>query len=138
MPFVSVVKSHNTGLAERAADAGQGVLAAEPLARMRFAPPLARWLTSGSGLWYLARALSQRADPALKTSRQMPAQGADRTGLEPRAAGAGLGAGAARLKQRGVRYHPSGKRAGTGPRLRPAASRLRDRRRRGLPPPHSW
>ncbi|HKL51774.1 MAG TPA: aldo/keto reductase [Wenzhouxiangellaceae bacterium] len=59
MPFVSVVKAHNAGLARRASDAGQGVLAAEPLARMRFAPPLARWLTSGSGLWYLARALSQ-------------------------------------------------------------------------------
>ena len=34
------------------------MLAAEPLARMRFAPPLARWLTSASGLWYLARMLS--------------------------------------------------------------------------------
>ena len=59
MPFVSVVKSHNADLARRAAETGQGVLAAEPLARMRFAPPLARWMTSGSGLWYLARALSQ-------------------------------------------------------------------------------
>ena len=59
MPFISVVKAHNAGLARRAADAGQGVLAAEPLARMRFAPPLARWMTSGSGLWYLARALAQ-------------------------------------------------------------------------------
>lgn len=60
MPFVSVDNSHNAGLTRRAAEAGQGVLAAEPLARMRFAPPLARWMTSGSGLWYLARALSQR------------------------------------------------------------------------------
>ena len=59
MPFVSVVNAQNAALARRAADAGQGVLAAEPLARMRFAPPLARWLTRGSGLWYLARALSQ-------------------------------------------------------------------------------
>ena len=64
MPFISVVKSNNAGLAGQAADTGQGVLAAEPLARMRFAPPLVRWLTRGSGLWYLARALSQRADRA--------------------------------------------------------------------------
>lgn len=64
MPFVSVVKAHNDALARRAADAGQGVLVAEPLARMRFAPPLARWLTSASGLWYLARAVSQRGAPA--------------------------------------------------------------------------
>jgi aryl-alcohol dehydrogenase-like predicted oxidoreductase len=35
------------------------VLAAEPLGRMLFAPPLLRWMTSGSGLWYVARALSQ-------------------------------------------------------------------------------
>ena len=58
MPFVSVMRPHNTQLAARAAAAGQGVLAAEPLARMRFAPPLARWMTSASGLWYLARMLS--------------------------------------------------------------------------------
>lgn len=64
MPFVSVVKSHNAELARRAAAAGQGVLAAEPLARMLFAPPLARWLTSATGLWYLARALSRRGDRA--------------------------------------------------------------------------
>ena len=62
MPFISIVKAHNAGLARRAADAGQGVLAAEPLARMRFAPPLVRWMTSSSGLWYLARALSQRSN----------------------------------------------------------------------------
>lgn len=59
MPFVSVMRPHNAQLARRAAQAGQGVLAAEPLARMRFAPPLARWLTSASGLWYLARSLSR-------------------------------------------------------------------------------
>ena len=59
MPFISVMKAHNADLARRAAEAGQGVLAAEPLARMLFAPPLAHWLTRGSGLWYLARALSQ-------------------------------------------------------------------------------
>lgn len=64
MPFLSVMKAHNADLARRAAEAGQGVLAAEPLARMRFAPPMARWLTSGSGLWYLARALSQRGSRA--------------------------------------------------------------------------
>jgi len=60
MPFVSVMRPHNVQLARRAAAAGLGVLAAEPLARMRFAPPLARWLSSASGLWYLARALSDR------------------------------------------------------------------------------
>jgi len=67
MPFVSVVKPHNAGLARRAAETGQGVLAAEPLAGMRFAPPLVRWLTSGSGLWYLARALSRRGDRSERT-----------------------------------------------------------------------
>ena len=58
MPFVSVMRPHNARLARQAAAAGQGVLAAEPLARMRFAPPLAHWLTRASGLWYLARMLS--------------------------------------------------------------------------------
>jgi len=70
MPFVSVMKAHNAGLARRAAEAGQGVLAAEPLARMRFAPPLARWLTSGSGLWYLARAFSRRGNKPERRSRR--------------------------------------------------------------------
>lgn len=60
MPFISVMKAHNTNLAQRAIDADQGILAAEPLGRMLFAPPLARWLTRRSGLWYLARALWQR------------------------------------------------------------------------------
>lgn len=59
MPFVSVMRPHNAALARRAAAAGHGVLAAEPLARMRFAPPLAHWLTRASGLWYLARNLSR-------------------------------------------------------------------------------
>lgn len=65
MPFVSVTRAHNVDVVRRAADSGQGVLAAEPLARMRFAPPLARWMTSRSGLWYIARALlrsSERLD----------------------------------------------------------------------------
>lgn len=57
MPFVSVIAAHDIDLVRRAADSGQGVLAAEPLARMRFAPPVARWMTSRSGLWYMARAL---------------------------------------------------------------------------------
>ena len=60
MPFISVLRPRDAALARRAADAGQGVLAAEPLARMRFAPPWARWLTSFRGLWYLARALSRQ------------------------------------------------------------------------------
>ncbi|MEX2497798.1 MAG: aldo/keto reductase [Wenzhouxiangellaceae bacterium] len=60
MPFISVLQPHNVALAQKAAGAGQGVLAAEPLARMRFAPPLSRWLFSASGLWYLARTLANR------------------------------------------------------------------------------
>lgn len=64
MPFISVMRPHNAQLAQRAAAAGQGVLAAEPLARMRFAPPLARWLTRASGLWYLARLVSRPGTPA--------------------------------------------------------------------------
>ena len=64
MPFISVIRPHNAQLAQRAAAAGQGVLAAEPLARMRFAPPLARWLTRASGLWYLARLVSRPGTPA--------------------------------------------------------------------------
>ncbi|HKL53340.1 MAG TPA: aldo/keto reductase [Wenzhouxiangellaceae bacterium] len=70
MPFISVANTHNAGLARRAADAGQGVLVAEPLARMRFAPPLARWMTRSSGLWYLARALSQRGSHAERRCRK--------------------------------------------------------------------
>lgn len=70
MPFISVANMHNAELARSAADAGQGVLAAEPLARMRFAPPLARWMTSSSGLWYLARAFSQRGTPAERRRRK--------------------------------------------------------------------
>ena len=70
MPFVSILKTHNAGLARLAAQAGQGVLAAEPLARMHFAPPLARWLTSASGLWYLARAFSGRGAGAERRCRK--------------------------------------------------------------------
>lgn len=70
MPFVSILKTHNTGVAHLAAQAGQGVLAAEPLARMHFAPPLARWLTSASGLWYLARAFSGRGAVAERRCRK--------------------------------------------------------------------
>ncbi|MEM7054882.1 MAG: aldo/keto reductase [Pseudomonadota bacterium] len=57
MPFISLLEPDHKQLARHAADAGQAVLAAGPLARMLFAPPLASWLTRPSGLWYLARAL---------------------------------------------------------------------------------
>ncbi|MCA1780105.1 MAG: aldo/keto reductase [Xanthomonadaceae bacterium] len=83
MPFISVVQSGNAGLAQQAAAAGQGVLAAGPLARMLFAPPLASWLSRPSGLWYLARALAggafglaraQRFRKALRAPGWSPAQ----------------------------------------------------------------
>jgi 1-deoxyxylulose-5-phosphate synthase len=57
MPFLSVVEPGNRELVKRAAAAGQGVLAAGPLARMTFHPPLKSWLTRPAGLWYLARAV---------------------------------------------------------------------------------
>ncbi|NBB84187.1 MAG: hypothetical protein GVY28_12385, partial [Alphaproteobacteria bacterium] len=60
MPFVSVLRPEGAALAARAGETGTGVLAAEPLARMRFAPPWGRWLAAPSGLWYLARALAER------------------------------------------------------------------------------
>jgi len=86
MPFVSVVRPHNAELARRAAAAGQGVLAAEPLARMRFAPPLAHWVTRASGLWYLARLLSRPGTRAERRRHQclrraLAAPGWSRAGL---------------------------------------------------------
>ena len=57
MPFVSLLEPDHDQLAQQAAEAGQGVLAAGPLARMLFAPPLKQWLRQPSGWWYLARAL---------------------------------------------------------------------------------
>lgn len=59
MPFLSVIKPGARGLVNGAARAGTGVVVAEPLGRMLFAPPLWSWLTSASGLWYLARALAR-------------------------------------------------------------------------------
>lgn len=58
MPFLSVLRPGACGLVQDAARAGTGVVVAEPLGRMLFAPPLASWLTSTSGLWYIIRALA--------------------------------------------------------------------------------
>ncbi|WP_376697034.1 aldo/keto reductase [Wenzhouxiangella sp. EGI_FJ10305] len=58
MPFLSVLRPQGRPLARVAAAADVGVVAAEPLGRMLFAPPLRKWLTSASGFWYLARALA--------------------------------------------------------------------------------
>ncbi|WP_223846328.1 aldo/keto reductase [Wenzhouxiangella sp. AB-CW3] len=69
MPFLSVVEPANTVLAQRAAEAGQGVLAAGPLARMSFRPPLGNWLTRRAGLWYLARALYNGPGAFLRARR---------------------------------------------------------------------
>ncbi len=73
MPFLSVVEPGNVGLAQRASAAGQGVLAAGPLARMSFHPPLKNWLTRPAGLWYLARALYNGPDTFLRARRLKPA-----------------------------------------------------------------
>lgn len=70
MPFVSVLKPQGRPTARVAAAADIGVVAAEPLGRMLFAPPLRKWLTSASGVWYLARALSN-GPRALTAGRQL-------------------------------------------------------------------
>ncbi len=80
MPFLSVVEPGNLGLVQRAAGSGQGVLAAGPLARMSFRPPLADWLTRPAGLWYLARALYNGPGSFLRARRYRRALSApDRT-----------------------------------------------------------
>jgi 1-deoxyxylulose-5-phosphate synthase len=83
MPFLSVVEPGNGDLADKAAATGQGVIAAGPLARMSFNPPLKGWLTRPAGFWYLARALyngpgsflrARRIKPALRAPGWTPAQ----------------------------------------------------------------
>ena len=83
MPFLSAVEPSNVELVQRAAVAGQGVLAAGPLARMSFRPPIRKWLIRPAGLWYLARALyngpgtflrARRLKPALQATGWTPAQ----------------------------------------------------------------
>lgn len=83
MPFLSVIESSNAALALRASSAGQGVLAAGPLARMSFNPPVAKWLRRPAGLWYLARAVyngpgafarARRFKRALRAPGWTPAQ----------------------------------------------------------------
>jgi 1-deoxyxylulose-5-phosphate synthase len=69
MPFLSVVEPGNSSLAKRAAEAGQGVLAAGPLARMSFRPPLGQWLRRPAGLWYLARAIYNGPGAFLRARR---------------------------------------------------------------------
>ncbi len=69
MPFLSVVEPGNVDLAKGAAATGQGVLAAGPLARMSFHPPLKNWLTRPAGLWYLARALYNGPGAFLRARR---------------------------------------------------------------------
>lgn len=59
MPFVSVVRPSGRHSVEQARSAGLGVIAAEPLGRMLFAPPLLEWIRRRSGRWYLARALAR-------------------------------------------------------------------------------
>lgn len=73
MPFLSVMEPGNAALVRAAAETGQGVLVAGPLARMAFAPPLVRWLTRPSGLWYLARALRHGPGPLLRARALRPA-----------------------------------------------------------------
>ncbi|MBB4285765.1 aldo/keto reductase [Roseospira goensis] len=73
MPFLSVMEPRSAALVADAQAAGQGVLVAGPLARMAFAPPLARWLTRPSGLWYLARALRHGPAPLLRARALRPA-----------------------------------------------------------------
>lgn len=67
MPFFSVREPRNASLIAAAAGAGYGVLAASPLARMTFSPPLADWLRRRSGLWYLARAIRHNSTSMLRT-----------------------------------------------------------------------
>lgn len=86
MPFVSVLAPGGAALAADAAAAGQGVLAAGPLARMAFAPPVADWLWRPSGLWYLARAFRHGPGPVMQARELRPALVApadDRTGWTP-------------------------------------------------------
>jgi len=59
MPFLSVREPGERDLIEAAGEAGRAVLAAGPLARMSFRPPLLGWLGRASGRWYLARALAR-------------------------------------------------------------------------------
>ncbi|KAA5605013.1 aldo/keto reductase [Roseospira marina] len=73
MPFLSVMEPDNRALVAGAAATGQGVMVAGPLARMAFAPPLGRWLTRPSGLWYLARALRHGPGPLLRARALRPA-----------------------------------------------------------------
>jgi aryl-alcohol dehydrogenase-like predicted oxidoreductase len=73
MPFLSVMEPANAPLVAAADRAGQGVMVAGPLARMAFAPPLGRWLTRPSGLWYLARALRHGPGPLLRARALRPA-----------------------------------------------------------------
>lgn len=65
MPFYSVMKITSSSLIDNAGRAGIGVMAAEPLGRMAFAPPLLRWLRSRSGLWYMARLLHHKTGVAM-------------------------------------------------------------------------
>lgn len=74
MPFVSVLRPDGARFAADAAERGLAVLAAEPLGRMRFAPPLARWLTRASGLWYLARLLAETRGNASAGPAALPAR----------------------------------------------------------------
>lgn len=74
MPFVSVLRPDGARFAAGAAERGLGVLAAEPLGRMRFAPPLGRWLTRASGLWYLARLLAEVRRSASTEPPALPAR----------------------------------------------------------------
>ena len=71
MPFISVLKPDAVRWAEQAAETGQGVLAAGPLARMLFAPPLTHWIMRPSGWWYLARALRHSSDSDWKKMRRL-------------------------------------------------------------------
>lgn len=71
MPFISVLRPSAARLAGQAAETGQGVLAAGPLARMLFAPPLAHWMMRPSGWWYLARALRHPSDSNRKKMRRL-------------------------------------------------------------------
>jgi len=70
MPFLSVREPAAGALAAAAGARGQGVLAAGPLARMSFRPPLLDWLGRASGRWYLARALA-RAPASLVSGRAL-------------------------------------------------------------------
>ncbi|NBB93015.1 MAG: hypothetical protein GVY32_07605 [Gammaproteobacteria bacterium] len=101
MPFVSVLRPEGRASVRAAAAADVGVVAAEPLGRMLFAPPLLEWLTRPSGLWYLARALAggrgflrerRRLAGVLKAPGWTPAQLAFRWVIEqPQVASAVVG-----------------------------------------------